>query len=144
MPSCMPLCKCKASHIYTRPHVCSCINVRPRVFMQGLVYALMYACGGDTWTLFLAPWGLGLKLQVVRQLDRRSCTMGCGVESVGGEDTWTGGLVLNSGKVQIVWNMEYLVICDLTFKEVTSMLHCNGTNTVMVKTWGLMLNPGKV
>ena len=23
--------------------------------------------------------------------------------------------------------MEYLVICDLTFKEVTPTLHCNGT-----------------
>ena len=29
--------------------------------------------------------------------------------------------------------MEYLVICDLAFKEVTSMLNCYGTNTVMVK-----------
>ena len=31
-----------------------------------------------------------------------------------------------------------------TIMVQTYMLHCNGTNTVMVKTQGLTLNPGKV
>ena len=42
---------------------------------------------GDTWTLLLAPWGWVLKLVVEGHLDGRSCTMGVGVETAGGEDT---------------------------------------------------------
>ena len=38
--------------------------------------------------------------------------------------------------------MEYLVICDLTFKEVTSMLYCHGTMEGLMLMEGLALTKG--
>ena len=41
------------------------------------------------------------------------------------------------------WELKLQLVGTLRC-EVTSMLHCNGTNTVIVRVRGLTLNSGKV
>ena len=63
--------------------------------------------------------------------------MGEGVETAGGGDTFMQGLAPWG------WELKLQVVGTLRH-DVTSMLHCNGTNTVMVKMEGLTSKSGKV